>query len=166
MEEIKQIYFWWKNYRQFAKSPESQVSGKWWTLLFISICKFASFKKPFSSITGLSEFYFRFRRFILLVNTIRWQQHKQVKIIEISEAWPDTFDKGYTLPTWTHSQNSLAAAEAPSLKISSHGTSHMIEKTDPISTKMVISNAMKLGIPLWIWWNDNGNWDSNMIRIS
>ena len=30
----------------------------------------------------------------------------------------------YTLiPTWTHSQNSLAVAEAPSLKISSHGTS-------------------------------------------
>ena len=28
-----------------------------------------------------------------------------------------------SIPTWTHSQNSLAAAEAPSLKISSHGTS-------------------------------------------
>ena len=28
-----------------------------------------------------------------------------------------------SIPTWTHSQNSLAAAEATSLKISSHGTS-------------------------------------------
>ena len=28
-----------------------------------------------------------------------------------------------SIPTWTHSQNSLAAAEAPSLKIFSHGTS-------------------------------------------
>ena len=28
-----------------------------------------------------------------------------------------------SIPTWTHSQNSLAAAEALSLKISSHGTS-------------------------------------------
>ena len=28
-----------------------------------------------------------------------------------------------SIPTWTHSQNLLAAAEAPSLKISSHGTS-------------------------------------------
>ena len=28
-----------------------------------------------------------------------------------------------SIPTWTHSQNSLAAAEAPSLKISSHETS-------------------------------------------
>ena len=26
-------------------------------------------------------------------------------------------------PTWTHSENSRAAAEAPSLKTSSHGTS-------------------------------------------
>ena len=29
----------------------------------------------------------------------------------------------YSIPTRTHSQNSLAASEAPSLKISSHGTS-------------------------------------------
>ena len=28
-----------------------------------------------------------------------------------------------SVPTWTHSQNSLAATEAPSLKISSHGRS-------------------------------------------
>ena len=28
-----------------------------------------------------------------------------------------------SFPTWTHSQNSLAAAEAPNLKISSHGAS-------------------------------------------
>ena len=28
-----------------------------------------------------------------------------------------------SIPTWTHLQNSLAAAEALSLKISSHGTS-------------------------------------------
>ena len=26
------------------------------------------------------------------------------------------------IPTWTHSQNSLAAAEVPSLKVSSYGT--------------------------------------------
>ena len=34
---------------------------------FISICKFGSFKNPFATITSLSELYFRFRRFILLV---------------------------------------------------------------------------------------------------
>ena len=54
---------------QFGKSPESQNSGKWWTLFFISIWKFVSFKKSFSTITSLSELYFRFRTFILLVQT-------------------------------------------------------------------------------------------------
>ena len=34
-----------------------------------SICKFGRFKNPFATITSLSELYFRFRRFILLVQT-------------------------------------------------------------------------------------------------
>ena len=34
---------------------------------FISICKFDSFKNPFATITSLPELYFRFRRFILLI---------------------------------------------------------------------------------------------------
>ena len=41
----------------------------------------------------------------------------------------------------------------------------MIMKTISISTRIVISYAMKWGIPLWIWWKVNGNWDNNMIRI-
>ena len=73
----------------------------------------------------------------------------------------------YTLiPTWTHSHNSLAAAEASSLKIPTHGTSQMITKTHPISTRIVIRYVMKWGIPLWIWWRVSGNWDNNMIRFS
>ena len=35
--------------------------------------------------------------------------------------------------------------------------SKMITQTFPISTRIVISNAMKRGIPLWIWWKVNGN---------
>ena len=38
---------------------------------FNSICKFGSFKNPFVTITSLSELYFRFRRFILLLKTKR-----------------------------------------------------------------------------------------------
>ena len=34
---------------------------------FISICKFGRFKNPFATSTSLSKLYFRFRRFILLV---------------------------------------------------------------------------------------------------
>ena len=71
-----------------------------------------------------------------------------------------------SVPTWTHPQNSLTAVEALSLKISSHGTSQqMITKTIPVSTRLVISCAMKRDIPLWIWWKVNGNWENNMIRI-
>ena len=36
---------------------------------FISICKFGNFKNPFPTITSLSEVCFRFRRYILLVQT-------------------------------------------------------------------------------------------------
>ena len=36
---------------------------------FICICKFGSFKNPFAMINSLSELYFRFRSFILLVET-------------------------------------------------------------------------------------------------
>ena len=49
--------------------------------------------------------------------------------------------------------------------ILSWNISQMITKTIPISTTIVISNAMKWGILLWIWWKVNGNW-YNMIRIS
>ena len=34
---------------------------------FISICEFGSFKNSFATVTSLSELYFIFRRFILLV---------------------------------------------------------------------------------------------------
>ena len=34
---------------------------------FIKICKFGSFKNPFAMIASLSELYFSFRKFILLV---------------------------------------------------------------------------------------------------
>ena len=52
------------------------------------------------------------------------------------------------IPTWTYSQNSLAAAEAVSVKIPSHG----IQGIQDIS--------------LWVWQKVNGNWGNNMIRIS
>ena len=51
-------------------------------------------------------------------------------MMQMSEAWPDILYEGYvyvymdiSIPTQSHSQISLAAAEAPSLKISFYGTS-------------------------------------------
>ena len=92
---------------------------------FISKCKFDSFKNTFAMITSLSELNFRFRRFVLLL-----QMRKVISMAETSENHGDY--RGlisylwcviYALIlTWNQSQNSLAAAEALSLKMSSHGT--------------------------------------------
>ena len=38
---------------------------------FSGICMFGSFKNPFARITSLSELHFRFKRFILFVQTIK-----------------------------------------------------------------------------------------------
>ena len=52
-------------------------------------------------ITSLSELYFRFRRFILLLQTKKndlyelWQQHKLLKTMEMGEAYPDAYVEGY-----------------------------------------------------------------------
>ena len=51
------------------------------------------------TITSLPEPYFRFKRFILLVQIIDfyelWQQHKQLKATEMSEALSDIYNEGY-----------------------------------------------------------------------
>ena len=48
---------------------KSQNPSFWkgWTLFIISMCKGGSFKNPFTTNINLSKLYFRFRRFILLV---------------------------------------------------------------------------------------------------
>ena len=48
-----------------------------------------------------------------------------------------------SIQIWTHSQNSLAAAETLGLKICSHGTSQIITNTVSMSKGIVISYATK-----------------------
>ena len=62
-------------------------------LCFTGISMFGSLKSPFAIITSKSELYFRFRRCILLVKAKKkkdfyelWQQHKQLKTMEMKEA--------------------------------------------------------------------------------
>ena len=141
---------------------------------FISIFKFDSFKNPFTTNVWTLHYI---QKMILLVQTKisdfyeLWQQHKQLKIIEMSEAWPDTFDEEYiyinsNLNSLTKFTSSSRSTEFKGeLKILPWNVSQMITKTVPIVTRTSISNAMKRGIPLWIWWKANGNWDNNMIRI-
>ena len=47
--------------RQKSREPSPE------SFCFSSVCKFGSFKNPFAMTTSLPELYFRFRRFILLV---------------------------------------------------------------------------------------------------
>ena len=97
---------------------------------FSSICKSGSYKNTFAMITTLSKLYFRFRRFILLVRKKKWflwtisaaqaaQNHKY----EWGLTWYLQWGIYTSIRTWTQLQNPLAAAEALSLKISSHGAS-------------------------------------------
>ena len=130
IEEVQRIYFCWEHYWQFAKSPVSQVSGTWWTLCFISICKFGSFKNALATITSLLELYFKFRRSILLVQTRKvismnfgrrtssWKPWRWVRL-DLILTIMDIFISSNLNPL----TDSLAAAEALSLKIFSHGTS-------------------------------------------
>ena len=99
-----------------------------------------------------------------------WQQHNQLKTMEMRETWPDTFNEGHMHPFQIepHLQNSLAAAEALTefKDIGPWNILQMITKTIPISPRIVISTAMKQDILLLIWRKVNGNWDNSLIRIS
>ena len=139
---------------------------------FISTCKFGSFKNPFTTTTSMSELFFRFRRFILLVQKKKsdfyelWQQHKQLKNIKMTEACPDTFDERFSYFNLTPLTKFTGSSRSTEFTyILSWNIPKMIMKTIPIITRIVISYEMKQGIPLWIWWKVNGNWDINMIKI-
>ena len=70
-----------------------------------------------------------------------------------------------SIPTWNHSQNLLAAAEAQSLKISPHRGSFKWSWRLSQSARDVIRYAMKWDILLRAWWKLNADWDNNTIRI-
>ena len=76
----------------------------------------------------LAELYFRFRRFCSAgTNKKKLFLWTMVAAQAADGAWCNIYSEGYipytSIPTWTYLQNSLAAAEALSLKMSSQGTS-------------------------------------------
>ena len=93
------------------------------------MCNFGSLKNPFVTITSLPELYFRFRRFILLVQPKKrflWAMAAAEAAENHGDEWGFNWYLRWgiytSIPTWTHSQNSLAAVEALSLKIFFHWT--------------------------------------------
>ena len=77
-----------------------------------------------------------------------WQQQKQLKTMEMNEAWSDIYNE----ERYRH-----IFQPAPTQNIS---------KTIPISTRIIKSCQMNRNILFWVWRKVSGNWDNNMIRIS
>ena len=140
----------WKTFSNLPKVPRTKFLESDGRFCFSSICKFGSFKNPFAKIARLTELYFRFRRFILLV-----YKNKESDFYEL----------------WQHNLNPLTKFTSSSRStkfkdILPWNISEMISNTTLINTRKVISYAMRQGIPFWVYWKVNGNWDNNMIRAS
>ena len=98
---------------------------------FINICKFGSFKNPFAMITYLSDFFFRFRRLILLAQTTKVISKNYSSS---TSSWSEAGDEWslswylwlriYTsIPIWTHSPKFTSRNRSTKLKHIFHGTS-------------------------------------------
>ena len=86
------------------------------------------------------------------------------KTTEMSEVWPDTYE---LISSNLNPLTKFTSSRSTEFKdILPWNISQMITKTIPISTKIVISHAMKQGILFWVYWKVSGNWDNSMIRIS
>ena len=71
------------------------------------------FRITFAKVSSLQELYFRFRRFILLVQTKKVISMSHMAVAPAPESYGDAWNYGDTsIPTWSHSQNSPAVAEA------------------------------------------------------
>ena len=124
-------------------------------------------------ITSLSEPYFRIRRFFLLVQTKvismnygsstssrkPWRSVRLELIFSMRDIYINS--NLNPLTNFTSSSRSTKFKDIFPCNIS-----QLITKTVPISTRIVISYAMKRSILLLIGWKVNGNWHNNTIRIS
>ena len=156
------------------KVPRAKFLGSDGLFCFISICKFGSFKNPFATITSLSELYLRIRRFFSLVQTKKvismnygsstrsWKPWRWMRL-DLIFSMRDIYINSNLNPL-TKFTSSSRSTEFKDILL--WNISQMITKTVLISTRIVISNTIKRGFRLWIWWKVNGNWDNSMIRIS
>ena len=135
---------------------------------------FGSFTNLFAMVTSLSELYFRFRRFILLVQTKivifvnygsstscrkPWRWVRLELILTMREMYINSNLNPLT--------KFLRRSRSTELKdILTRSMSQMILKTVLISTRIVKSFAVQRGILFWVCWKVSGTWDNNMIRIS
>ena len=149
IEEVHQIFFVEKSNSNTPKVPRAKFMGRNVLFYFISIRKFGGLNNPFATITRLSEFNFRIRKLILLVqmkkvismnygsSTRSWKPWGWVRLNLIFFMRKKYINSNLTSPTkFTKSSRSTEFKE------------------------------MQSGIPMWIWGEDNRNWDNNIIRNS
>ena len=74
-----------------AIRQKSQEPGFWEVMDSFDLVAHGSLAAS-RTFTSLFELYFRFRSDFYEI----WQQHKQLKTMEMSEAWSDTYDEEYT----------------------------------------------------------------------
>ena len=120
-------------------------------LCFISKCKFGSFKNPFATITSLSELYFRFRRFILFVQTKKvismnygssassWKPWRWVRL-DLILLMRDIYINSNLDPLTKFTSSSRGTEFKDIIPRNTPRTAV------PISTRMVISSVMKRDI--------------------
>ena len=154
-------------------NPESQVSRKWQTLVLLAYGSLVASTTLLQWLLAYLNFCFRVRRFILLIQAKKmismsyghstgiWKQWRWVKFAVIFVMRNTYINSNLNLLTkFTSSSRSTKFKDILLWSIS-----QMITKTIPIGTRIVICYTMKQGIPFWVWWKVNGNWD-NMIRIT
>ena len=154
------------------KVPSAKFRGNDRLSFFINIWQFGSFKNPIATITSQSELYFRFRRFILLVQAKKvismnygsskssWKPWRWVRldllltmrVIYINSNL-DSLTK-FTSSSWSTELKDIFP----------WSISQMITKTIAISMTIVIMLYNERGLSdLSLMENQ---WDNNMIRVS
>ena len=155
---------------QKSREPSfSEVMNSFVLLVYASLAASRTFSNDY-----YTKLYFRFRWFILLVQTKKMISMNYGSNTSCWKPWRlVTFDLILTMrDIYTNSNlNPLTKFTSSSRSIESKDIflryiSQIITKTIPISTRIVINYAMKRGILFWVCWKVNENWDNNMIRIS
>ena len=113
-------------------------------------------------ITSLSEIYFRIIRFILLVQTKKgisvnygsstnsWKPWRWVRLDLISSMRDICINSNLNPFMFQPEPSSCRSTEVKDILL--WNISQMFTKTIPISTRIVISFAVKQDILLWNWW--------------
>ena len=123
----------------------------------------------FATIANLPELYFIIRRFILFVETKKvisvnygsstssWKPCRWVRL-DLIRTMRDIYINSNLNPLTKFMKSSRSTDFK---NIVSRNISQMITKTFSTSIKIVVSCAMKRGIPFWIWRKVNEKWDRN-----